>query len=224
MVNLYGKRRSTKDDVIDYLLDCVLEKKLIPGEKIVETQVAREMGLSQGVIREAFRDLSFMGFLISEPYKGTHLRSFSDRDREDYYEVRTFLERTAIDWAFSKGLLEGKDVFDPISENARQIISFAEEGNHRDQIFSDLNFHKNLVALSGSSSLVRSWEALGNLYWFFIHYFSSMDMLAEGKKHVFLLDALKEGNYEKANYLLNIHFDQNRKWYPSGATRLEDRH
>lgn len=223
MVNLQGKRRCTKDDVVDYLLDCVLARNLVPGEKVVETQIARELGLSQGVIREAFREMSYMGFLIIEPYKGTHLRRFTNSDRDDYYEVRIFLETTAIQWARDKGFLDNEKAFDEVAANVSRILSFSKQENHRDQIISDLDFHRSLVALAGSPSLVKSWDALGNFYWFFIHYFSEMDMISEGEKHVLLLDALKKKDYERAENLLKRHFDQNRKIDLYGVNSLQDR-
>jgi len=106
MVNLQGKRRSTKDYVVDYVLDCVLAKELLPGGRIVETKIAKTLGFSQGVIREAFKDLSFMGFLITEPYKGTYIRDFSISQRDDYYDVRTFIEKTAVRWGYREGIPE----------------------------------------------------------------------------------------------------------------------
>lgn len=223
MVNLQGKRRSTKDNVVDYLLDSVLEKKLVPGDKIVETQVARDLGLSQGVVREAFREMAYMGFFISEPFKGTHLRHFTNSDRDDYYEVRTFIESTAISWARKRGLLDTEGALDRIMQNSMRILSFSEEGDHRNQIIADLDFHRNLVALAGSPSLVRSWDALGNFYWFFIHYFSGMDMRSEAEKHLLLLNSLRNKDFSRVEELLKIHFDKNRKIDLYGVTSLEDR-
>ena len=47
------KRRVLRDDVAEYLMESILKGELNPGDKIVESKLARELSISQGAVREA---------------------------------------------------------------------------------------------------------------------------------------------------------------------------
>ena len=48
-----------------------------PGDRIVETQLAREMNVSQAPVREALLELAAMGPVEERPYSGTFVRRSS---------------------------------------------------------------------------------------------------------------------------------------------------
>ena len=47
------KRRVLRDDVAEYLMESILKGELNPGDKIIESKLARELSISQGAVREA---------------------------------------------------------------------------------------------------------------------------------------------------------------------------
>ena len=83
------------DQIKEYIVNAILSGKFQPGERIVESALARQLGISQAPVREAIRDLVLMGFLESEPYKGTSVRSFTSDDLWEVYTVRAALESLA---------------------------------------------------------------------------------------------------------------------------------
>ncbi|MCJ7781309.1 MAG: GntR family transcriptional regulator, partial [Acidimicrobiia bacterium] len=56
-------REILSDGVKDRILTWILEGELAPGSRIVETRVARDLGVSQAPVREALRDLAILGFV-----------------------------------------------------------------------------------------------------------------------------------------------------------------
>ncbi len=60
--------------VKDRILQWILEGELAPGSRIVETRVARDLGVSQAPVREALRDLAALGFVDMEAYRGARVR------------------------------------------------------------------------------------------------------------------------------------------------------
>ena len=50
------KRRVLRDDVAEYLVSAILRGDLAPGDKVVESKLAKELSISQGAVREAIRD------------------------------------------------------------------------------------------------------------------------------------------------------------------------
>jgi DNA-binding GntR family transcriptional regulator len=85
-------RRVFREDVKEYLLDAILHGQLQPGDRIVETRVAQELGVSQGPVREALRDLEMFGFVVSEPFRGTRVRKTTSAELIEIYPIRAALE------------------------------------------------------------------------------------------------------------------------------------
>ena len=66
-----------------------------PGERLVETRIAQELGTSQAPVREALRDLELLRLVESEPFRGARVRPFGDSELVEIYPVRAVLEELA---------------------------------------------------------------------------------------------------------------------------------
>lgn len=66
--------------------------QLSPGQRLVEQEISRQMGISRGPIREAFRQLEHQGILTYEPHRGAQLTRWGPRDVEEFYNFRAVLE------------------------------------------------------------------------------------------------------------------------------------
>ena len=88
-------RRVLADQVQDRILESILSGHYPPDSRIVETQVARELGTSQAPVREALRGLEGLGFVEITPFRGARVRRPSRREIVEAYEVRSALESLA---------------------------------------------------------------------------------------------------------------------------------
>ena len=68
------EREVLSEVVKDRILTQILQGDLAPGSRIVETRVARQLGMSQAPVREALRGLATLGFVEMEPYRGARVR------------------------------------------------------------------------------------------------------------------------------------------------------
>ena len=62
------------DQVKERLLDGILTGRYAPDSRIVETQLARELGTSQAPVREALRGLEALGVVEITPFRGARVR------------------------------------------------------------------------------------------------------------------------------------------------------
>lgn len=208
------KRRTLRDEVLDYLLDRIFKQEYKPGDRIVESRIAKELEISQGAVREAFRDFVAMGFLETKPYTATRLRGFTNEDLLDYYEFRTEIETLAITWAIEK---HHSSLFDfPFMKQCIDklyVIHTDEDPLARSKV--GLAFHGAIVKASGSGSLIKAWNSLGQYYWSlmgihfkFIH--SQLPTKETDKRnaeqHLQIYSTLLEGDLEKACTLMKKHF------------------
>ena len=84
--------------VCESLRNAISQGVLKPGERIMEIQLAEELGISRTPIREAMRKLEQEGYVVMMPRRGTYISTISIRDINDIFEIRSALE------ALSNGL------------------------------------------------------------------------------------------------------------------------
>src|SRR5687767_1512838 len=89
------ERRVFREEIREQLIEDILNGRLQPGARIVETRIAQQFGVSQGPVREALRDLELFGFVVSSPFRGTQVRKISPEDLLEIYPVRAALEGVA---------------------------------------------------------------------------------------------------------------------------------
>jgi DNA-binding GntR family transcriptional regulator len=81
---------------VDRLRRDILSGRSDPGERLVEEQLTRRLGISRAPLREAMRLLAQQGLVEHIPRRGARVATLSDDDVRELYEVRDVLERHAI--------------------------------------------------------------------------------------------------------------------------------
>ncbi|WP_320170727.1 GntR family transcriptional regulator [Maridesulfovibrio sp.] len=200
------KRRVLRDDVVEHIVNCILTGNLKPGAKIVETRISRELNVSQGAVREAIRDLTAKGFVEAEPYKGSRVKVFSEKEMYDYIAVRREIEPIAVGWALQRNSIDVADLY--------SVVEIMKSGVAKRDIDvirkSDIEFHRRIVRSSGNNSLIRAWEILSNDYWVYtlaerkIHLNSGLSDYAE--KHEYIVAAIETGDIDLTKERLRQHF------------------
>jgi len=76
--------------------DAILSGTLKEGSKLVERNLATELGASLTAVREGLIELEWEGFIVKKKNSGTHVIKLSPADVEQIFEVRTVLEAHAF--------------------------------------------------------------------------------------------------------------------------------
>jgi len=97
-----AEKYSLRGKIFNILRQKILDGKYLPGDSLIETKLAEELGVSRTPIREAIRQLELEGLVDSIPNKGVIVRGISAKDIEDIYTIRTMLEGLAARWAVEK--------------------------------------------------------------------------------------------------------------------------
>ena len=84
-----------RDIVFEALREAILSGSLAPGERLMEIQLAEDMGVSRTPVREAIRKLELEGFVVMIPRKGTYVAGLSMKQMSEVFEVRAALEELA---------------------------------------------------------------------------------------------------------------------------------
>src|SRR3712207_4098124 len=95
--------RTLVDMVVEALMVGAVRGLLLPGDRIVESDVAQRLGVSRVPVREALRILESQGVVINEPYKGIRLVPYSPERLDHIIEARVALETSAAGRAIRLG-------------------------------------------------------------------------------------------------------------------------
>src|SRR5690242_13281051 len=87
--------RPLRHDAYEALREAILLGRLRPGERVVEAEIARQMGFSRGPIREAVRQLGQDGLVEYQPRRGVIVTKLTSERVFDAYTVRAHLEGLA---------------------------------------------------------------------------------------------------------------------------------
>src|SRR4030095_5908607 len=101
--------------------EAILSGTIQPGESIVESKVAQQLGAGIPLVREALIELEHQGYVQKVPYKGTTVTKLAQRDVKKIFRLRIELESLAIKWA--KENVTPEDI-----EDLRGITVKMEEG------------------------------------------------------------------------------------------------
>ena len=188
-------RTVLREQVKDVLLERILRGELEPGERLVETRLARELGTSQAPVREALRDLELLRLVESEPFRGSRVRAVDDSQLLPVFPVRAALEELAASEAarnvdFDVGALDHE------LESMREAAAAAD---WRTQIAHDVAFHRTMVELAGNEPLLQSWLVLGvEVSTAFATYQTLWDQTELAEFHVPIVEAIRAGDSRRA--------------------------
>lgn len=151
------RRESTGDRIREILLERILDGTYAPGDRIVESRVARELETSQAPVREAIRELQGFGLVTVKPYCGACVREVGEAEMVEAAEVRSVLEG----FAARKAGTRLRERAPALREHLEGMRAAAEAGDVQDFGAHDLAFHRQILEASDQATLVRTWESLG---------------------------------------------------------------
>jgi DNA-binding GntR family transcriptional regulator len=188
-------RTVLREQIKDILLERILRGELEPGERLVETRLARELGTSQAPVREALRDLQLLRLVESEPFRGARVRAVDDERLLPVFPVRTALE----DLAAREAARRADGDVSALEDELDAMRAAAAAGDWRTQISHDLAFHRAVVEMAENEPLLQSWLVLGvEVSTAFATYWTYWDQLDLAEFHVPIVDAIRDGDASRA--------------------------
>jgi len=154
-----------KDRVLLQLQQLIVAGQLVPGAKLLETQLAETLGVSRATLREAMNRLVEIGLLENKPFRGTYIRDLSRVDLTEIYSLRTCLEQMAFKICWPK---RSRVALADLHMRNDDLLARISANDACGAITSELRLHSWCYELSGHSLLLQSWERLKpNLQFYF---------------------------------------------------------
>jgi DNA-binding GntR family transcriptional regulator len=209
-------RRVLREEVREILMEDILRGRIKPGERIVETRIAREFGVSQAPVREALRDLELLGFVVTSAFRSTQVREVSHEERAEIYPIRAALEGLAARAAATRLDEAGLQHLEELIQAMRDA---AARDDKQATIDADIAFHLYIVEASGNRLLKQFWESMRlPLTTFVTVTFSHWPLSILAERHVPLLDALRSRDPATAEAAMRAHLEELADHTFSGKT------
>ena len=193
-----------RDMVFDVLMSAIMQGQLSPGERLLEVQLADEMGVSRTPVREAIRRLELEGFVVMVP------AGLSINDVEEVYEIRTVLETLAVRLAAQRMQPADYAQLDDLSEKMRATW---QEGNVDNWVSLDASFHELLYKFSRNERLVAMMNnIMEQLSRYRIISLANVEVRHNSlSEHQELIEALKRRDSEAAATAVAMHIENTKQ-------------
>lgn len=152
-----GTSVSTVDQIVAVLRDRIKQGELVSGQRLVEPDLTRELGVSRNPLRDAFGRLATEGLVVIERNRGASVRRLSLAEVRELYQVREALESEAAALAATRVDAAGRrQLRDRIAAHAevrhgQDLIAYHEQNEQ---------FHQLIVRLSDNALLGRLTDQL----------------------------------------------------------------
>lgn len=198
-----------RDVVFETMRDAIITQVLKPGERLMEIQLADEMGVSRTPVREAIRKLELEGLVVMVPRKGAYVAGVSMKDIHEVYEVRAALEMLAVTLAAERITDEELDALE--RQVLRESEAETEPAEHAldNIIYIDSSFHDIIYQAAHNQRLVQFVNILQEQ----LQRFRAASLSRPGRsktaldEHKQIVEALAERNGELAAKLAKEHIE-----------------
>ena len=212
------------DDVIDAIKAMIMSGELCPGDRLpVEPDLAAQLDVSRGSLREGVRSLIAMGVLEARQGAGTYVTSLDIRllfapmefvsdlnhhDPVEFLQVRRVLECEAASLAAARIDVRGLQAAKEWLDQARAVAESSQSTDHERILECDRGFHEVIAEASGNQALAALLAVFAGRTWRLRTLRSEIDAHAVEivvREHQAILDALRDGDSERARVLMHVH-------------------
>jgi DNA-binding GntR family transcriptional regulator len=196
--------RTMVEQAAEAVVSAAARGAFLPGDRLVEAEIARDLGISRVPVREALRLLESQGIVVSTPYKGMRLMQVTNRGVAELTRVRAALEVLALKEIVAAGRGEAG-----IATARRAATAYEQAlavGDEAAVVTADVALHGEICRASGNAVLHALWSSLARqlavIWGLGQGARSGPEVVAEHRQ---LLDRLASGDAAGAQTALEAH-------------------
>jgi len=213
--NLISVQERLRDQVAHALRAALISGELRPGVVYSAPALAADFGVSATPVREAMLDLAREGLVEAVRNKGFRVTELSDRDLDEYTEIRALIEVPTVGRVARTATAEQLEALRP---QAEAIVAAARKHDLIGYLEADRQFHLDLLSLAGNTRLV---ETVGDLrkrsrLYGLNRLDQRGELVSSAEEHLELLDVLLTGDAKAAEECMTRHLGHIRHLWAAG--------
>jgi DNA-binding GntR family transcriptional regulator len=165
-------RRVLSDEVADALRDAIMTGRFESGQRLIEHELATQLAVSRGPVREALSRLSQEGLVVVDRHRGASVATLSGEEADQIYSLRTVLEELAVEWLCR---LAASADFDRMEQVLSRYDDLPRPLTLQAVAALDVEFHDAIFRASHHEPLCRAWEGLRSQLYLYLAQLGAMD-------------------------------------------------
>jgi DNA-binding GntR family transcriptional regulator len=205
-----SKRKSLREEVYDSLRRSILHGKLKAGQRLIEEQLAHQIGISRTPVREAFHKLEKDDLVTRLPKGGFAVREFTKADVEEIFGIRCALESYA---AYLATIHMTSDKISALEKKLEELQKALEGGDTNKVVQLNTEFHNLLYKACKSKKLA---DMINTYTDYFYRYRAAFPINEDNFKytvedHKGMLEAMKKKNPRLVEKLVRTHLEKTKE-------------
>jgi DNA-binding GntR family transcriptional regulator len=199
-----------RQSVYDALIDLIVGGQLRPGEHMVETDLAGQLGVSRQPIREALHRMEAEGWVDLRPSQGAFVHVPADSEVNELLDVRALLEAETA--RLAAGAADPARVA-RLREICQQGQAAAEAADFGAAVTANSDFHAEIAAIGGNAVLAELADIVGRRVQWYYRMVTPARAHGSWAEHAELIDAIEAGDAERAELVARSHTERTRAAY-----------
>ncbi|MFF7989458.1 GntR family transcriptional regulator [Kitasatospora xanthocidica] len=206
---LISVQERLRDQVAHALRAALISGELRPGVVYSAPALAADFGVSATPVREAMLDLAREGLVEAVRNKGFRVTELTERDLDDYTEIRALIEVPTVGRVTRTATEEQLERLRP---QAEAIVAAARKHDLIGYLEADRQFHLDLLGLAGNARLV---DVVGDLrkrsrLYGLNRLDERGELVSSAEEHLELLDLMIAGDADAAEACMTRHLSHVR--------------
>ncbi len=199
-----------RQSVYDALIDLIVSGELLPGQHMVETDLARQLGVSRQPIREALHRMEAEGWVDLRPSQGAFVHVPTDSEVDELLDVRALLEAETARLA-ARSPNPGQ--LARLREICRQGEAAADADDFTAAVAANSFFHAEVAAVGGNAVLAELADIVGRRVQWYYRMVAPARGHGSWTEHAELIEAIEAGDAERAEAVARKHTERTRAAY-----------
>src|SRR5579863_9256795 len=200
-----------RQSVYDALIDLIVGGDLPPGQHMVETDLARQLGVSRQPIREALHRMEAEGWVDLRPSQGAFVHVPTEQEVDELLNVRALLEAETARLAAASA--PGPDQLARLRDICREGEAAADAGEYGAAVTANNSFHAEIAAIGGNAVLAELADIVGRRAQWYYRMVAPTRGNGSWAEHAELIDAIEAGDADRAQSLARRHTKRTRQAY-----------
>jgi DNA-binding GntR family transcriptional regulator len=199
-----------RQSVYEALVELVVEGRLRPGQHLVETELARQLGVSRQPVREALHRLEAEGWVDLRPNQGAFVHVPTDQEVDQLLDVRELLEVETARLAAAAATDGHLARLRVICHEGEAAVEAGDTGRF---VAVNTEFHAELARMAGNAVLAELAEIVGRRVRWYYRQVAPTRGHESCAEHRDMVEAIEAGDAERASSIARKHTERTRAAY-----------
>ncbi len=195
------------DKTYTAIKEMILKRELVPGQKLIQEDIAKQLGVSRTPLLAAFSKLEKEYLVESRPRRGFYINELTLEDKLNLFDIRIRLEPLGAGRAAELGNTAEKKALLKIIENAPDFST-----GHSFPLFysHDFSFHSQIMEMCRNNMLTKMISSY-NIISLSNQYEDDINCQDSLEDHRIITEAIVSGDAEKAEQAMEMHIRKGRE-------------